>query len=330
MQNTDDGGNHSLNFEDLVGSIVEDEVPVAEEPKVEDSKAEEPEVEVEEDEYDSILDDLAEDDDDEAGDKPEEASNDTEEEAEADDGQETFKYKYNGEEFELTAEEVHALRKDAGRGKALTQKEQDNAETKKALEKETQAVQWAKETPERRDLAQKIADANDAILKGFTFDENGNQVQLTRQQIERTQANVDEAQAQLLEMAKPPRLEELREAIPEVFSQDPAERDKVLKPFGETLAEVGYSQAEIASQNDPRIFFLLKELHEARDVVKRVETAKAKRKDKKPSIASKTTKAAKTVTPSRTSKSSEAKPNTDDIWNKVAKGEASPADLFMD
>ena len=325
MQNIDDGGNHSMNFEDVVGSIVTDEAPTEETPQVKDSKTEEPEVEVEEDEIDSILDDLTDDDDDEAGDTPDEDSNDTEEESE-EDGGDTHLVKIDGEEHEVSLSE---LKKGYGLQQSLTRKGQELAETKKALEKEVQAVQWAKETPERRQLADQIAEANDAILKGFTFDADGNQIPLTKDQIERTQANVAEAQGKLREMATPPRLDELREAMPEIFSADQAVRQSLLEPFGKTLAEVGYSEAEITSQNDPRIFFLLKELHEARDVVKRVEAAKAKRKDKKPSIASKTTKAAKTA-PSRKSESSGAKSSTKDIWDKVAKGEASPADLFMD
>lgn len=331
MSDIDDNGNHSMDFESTVDAFLE--VPATdghnkveapkEEPKQEDSSNAEVE---KDDEFDSIIDDLTDDDKD-AGDEPEDDL--TEEEVVPDDAQETFKYKVDGEEHELTTKELHDLRKDAGRSKALTQKEQGIAEERKRLDSESEAVAWAKQGPEQREIDGQIKEANEAILRGFTFDADGNQIPLSRTQIEDTQANVRDAQAKLLEMNRPPRLDDLRKELPQLFSDDPVERQSILDPFSETLRNVGYSEAELTTQNDPRMFFLLKELHEARDVVARVEKAKARRTEKKPAIASKTTKTASNGSSSK-SQPKQSKSSTQDIWNKVAAGEASPADLFMD
>ena len=74
---------------------------------------------------------------------------------------------------------MHELKKDAGRGKALTQKEQELAENRKQLEAEAQAVAFAKAKPEVRTLTSKIQEAELAIQRGFTYDEDGKQVPLT-------------------------------------------------------------------------------------------------------------------------------------------------------
>ena len=323
----DDNGNVSFNEDDLITSMID--IPATDGNKTndapEDSKTEEPEVDSD-DEYDSIVDDLTSDDD--AGEEPEEdPETDQDEESEEADTSEVHTVKIDGEELEVSLDE---LKKGYGLQKSLTQKGQELAEEKKALEAEAQAIAWAKQQPEVKELSAEIVKAQEAIQRGFTFDENGEQVRLTQAQIDRTQKNVDEAIGRMNEMTKPPRLDELHEAIPEIFSNDAAERDSVLKPFGETLAEFGYSQAEIKGQNDPRTFFMLKELHELREIASRVEKAKARRTEKKPAIASKQTKAAKSASPSK-SKTSEAKrPSTQEIYDKIAKGEANPADLFMD
>ncbi len=331
----DDMGNVSVDFESMVGEIAEidgtDGQVVNEAPKEtkQDSKAEEPEVVEVGDEFDSIIDDLTDEDDDDAGDEPSEDSKESDEESKEEEvvDEEKHTVKIDGEEIEVSTSE---LIKGYGLQQSLTRKGQEIAESKKALEKEAQAVAWAKEAPERRELAEQITEANEAIQRGFTFGPDGEQIRLTQGQIDATKVNVQEAMGKLQELATPPRLNELQEAVPGMFSQDQQVVRETLEPFGNTLREVGYSEAEIQSQNDPRIFFLLKELHEARDVVSRVEKAKARRKEKAPAIASKPTKAAKSARPS-SSKSSEApKSSTKEIYDKIAAGDASPADLFMD
>ena len=175
--NIDDSGNHSLDFESLVDQMVD--VPATDghnkevEEPVETKNSEPTETidEGTEDELDSILDEITGENDGEAGEDQEKEEETTEESSEEpDDGQETFKYKYDGEEYELTAKEVHELKKDAGRGKALTQKEQKLAENRKQLEAEAQAVAFAKAKPEVRELTSQIQEAEIAVQRGFTFE----------------------------------------------------------------------------------------------------------------------------------------------------------------
>ena len=329
----DENGNGGADFETIVSQMVD--VPATDgkevnEAPVEDSTPKEEVVEEEVvDELDSILDDLTDDDAEEvAGDDQEKAEvteDDSDEEPEEDDGT-SHVVKVDGEEYTVSLSE---LKKGYGLQQSLTRKGQELAETKKKLDAEAEAISWAKAQPEARDLASKIQEAEEAIARGFVFDENGEQVRLNADQIKATQDNVAEARGKLSEMAKPPRLEDLQEAIPEMF--DPEKAADTLKPFGDTLREFGYSEAEIVSQNDPRTFLILKELHEKRDLASRVEKAKARQKEQKPKIASKPAKGTPTGGPSK-SKTGEAKPpiNVNDMNEKILAGEASPADLFMD
>ena len=329
----DENGNGGADFETIVSQMVD--VPATDgkevnEAPVEDSTPKEEVVEEEVvDELDSILDDLTDDDAEEvAGDDQEKAEvteDDSDEEPEEDDDS-AYTVKIDGEEHTVSLTE---LKKGYGLQQSLTRKGQELAETKKKLDAEAEAISWAKAQPEARDLASKIQEAEEAIARGFVFDENGEQVRLNADQIKATQDNVAEARGKLSEMAKPPRLEDLQEAIPEMF--DPEKAADTLKPFGDTLREFGYSEAEIVSQNDPRTFLILKELHEKRDFASRVEKAKARQKEQKPKIASKPAKGTPTGGPSK-SKTGEAKPpiNVNDMNEKILAGEASPADLFMD
>ena len=340
MNNRDDLGNTTEDFESIVAGIAgvsstdgnEINEPPVEEKVVakQDSETAEEVVEDEKDELDSILDDLTGDDEVEAGDdqeKEEEVSEETSDE-EPDEGEEVLTYKYDGEEFTLTAKEVHEMKKNAGLSKKLTQEAQQNAETRKKLDSEAQAVAFAKQKPEVRALAQDIADAELAIQRGFTFDDNGQQVRLDKSDIVDTEQNIKEAREKLVEMTAPPRLDDLREAIPGLFSKDPEEVAKANQPLDDVLLEFGYSKPEARAYDDPRDILILNELLRLRELEAQVEKAKARRKDKKPAIASKTVKA----TGSRPSKHQPEvkRPSTQETWDKVAKGEASPADLFMD
>ena len=336
MPEIDDLGNTTADFESIIGEIAgvesTDGNVTNTEPAEDSTDKTEAQVEKQSDELDSIVDELTgEDDKVEAGDEPTETDDTEEVSEEVEDGEGELTFKYDGEEFTLTAKEVAEMRKDAGRSKKLTQSEQQIAETKKALDAEAQAVAWATQQPEVKELSAEIAKAQEAIQRGFAFDEDGNQVRLTQAQIDRTQANVNAAIEKMGEMAKPPRLEELHEAVPEMFSQDNNTRVEALKPYGEVLEEFGYSKAEIQALNDPRTFLMLKELLGKRELASRVEAAKARKKEKSASIASKPTKAAKGSPPPSSKKTSEAnRPSTQEIFDKIAKGEANPADLFMD
>ena len=108
MSTVDEGGNHQLNFDDIVSGLKEVpatdgnninkgpvETPAPKETTAEDSK--EQIQEGADDELDSIVDEVTGEV--EAGDNQE--NEETEESSEEPaDGQETFKYTYDGEEFE--------------------------------------------------------------------------------------------------------------------------------------------------------------------------------------------------------------------------------------
>ena len=122
--------------------------PVAKEVEVktEDSNIDESN----EDEYELYL---PEDDDEEAGDEPSDDTKETDEESEeeeAEDTSEVHTVKIDGEDHEVSLDE---LKKGYGLQKTLTQKGQSLAEERKVLDAEAQAVAWAKQKPEARDLA---------------------------------------------------------------------------------------------------------------------------------------------------------------------------------
>ena len=278
------------------------------------------------DELASIVDDLSDDEDDEAGnpENSDETEDDAEEEQE--EGEDpTHVVKIDGEEHTVTLSE---LKKGFGLQQSLTRKGQELAEMREKLDAEAQAVAWVKAQPEARKLAEDIQEAQEAVSRGFVFDENGNQVRLTQAQVEQTKANIENAQAKMMDMAKPPRLNELYEAIPALKDPASEEAKAVLQPFGATLEEFGYSKPEIAALNDPRTLLMLKELQELRDLQSRVNKAKAKRGDKKPVSASKVTKSAKPAGSSKNSGTASNKPKV--TIEQVYAGDASPADLFME
>ena len=252
MSNNNEDGLEGMDLESVVSAISDMEPenpqdpPAEEDTKtkpVEDSAQDVVEDTDVDDEIDSIVNDLSDDEDSEAGDSPEEEE-ETEEETsdKSDDAQETFKYTVDGEEHELSAKELHELRKDAGRSKSLTQKEQAIAETRKQLEAEAKAVEYAKLKPEVRSLMDEIQIAEEAIARGFIFDEDGAQTPLSKTQVENTQKNVAEARAKLGEMQTPPMLDELQDAVPGLFSSNPDEVAEAAAPYESLLRERGYSQ----------------------------------------------------------------------------------------
>ena len=345
MNELDNSGNHDLDFEAIVGQMTD--IPATDGNKVneapeeeteeaqvkatnEDSETQEPEEQVEDD-IDSILDEINGEKV-EAGDDQEKSEETEESDEEPDEGDAVLTYKYNDEEFTLTAKEVNEIQKNAGLSKKLTQEAQQQAETRKNLDAEAQAVAFAKQKPEVRELSRHIADAELAIQRGFVFDENGHQVRLDKDDIEATEERIKEAREKLGEMTAPPRLDDLRELEPDFFSQDQEVVAKVAKPYNDLLEEFGYSTVELQSYNDPRDILMIRELLELRELRTRVENAKARRSNKKPAIASKTTKAA-TGKPSKSQPEAERPKPKQDLLDKISQGSADPgdvADLFMD
>ena len=331
MNDFDDAGNTTATFEDTVAGITDIFMDGVEESKSPEKPTEQqaeaaPEADEDiDDELSSIVDELSDDEDDEAG-NPENSDETDEAEEEQEEGDDpSHIVKIDGEEHTVSLSE---LKKGYGLQQSLTRKGQELAEMREKLDAEAQAVAWVKAQPEARKLAEDIQEAQEAVSRGFVFDENGNQVRLTQAQVEQTQQNIADAQAKMTEMAKPPRLDELYEAIPALKDPASEEAQAVLKPFGEALAEFGYSQPEIAALNDPRTFLMLKELHELRDLQSRVNKAKAKRGEKKPVSASKVTKSAKPAGSSKNSGTASNKPKV--TIEQVYAGDASPADLFME
>ena len=86
----------------------------------------------------------------------------------------------------------------------------------------------------------------------------------------------------------------------------------MLDNFAGILRDVGYSQVEIDSTNDPRLLLLLKKVADGNELQSRVEKAKA-RKGKTPGTTSKPTPSSK-----KTSKSRKASGQPKD-YNAMAK-----------
>ena len=128
----------------------------------------------------------------------------------------------------------------------------------------------------------------------------------------------------MAELSAPPRIDDLMEAIPAMFSDNPEEVQATLKPFADTLNEFGYSQAEINAENDPRTFLMIKELHELRDLASRVKKRKAV-KSEETGIVKRPTKA-KGQTPN----SLKSKGRTKTDQEIMSSPDYSPADHFMD
>ena len=311
--------------QDITKLLGGDEPPVEESKSPEETITEDPSDENMDDELDSIVDELNEET--EVGDQEKSDEDAEESDEELDDGDKALHtVMIDGEEHEVS---LHDLKRHYGREQALTKKEMAVAEQRKSLDAEAQAVAWVKAQPEARKLVEQINEAEEAISRGFVFDENGNQVRLTQAQVEQTKQNVANARDKVTELAKPPRLDELYEAIPAFKDPASAEAQEILKPFGDTLSAFGYSQPEITALNDPRTFLMLKELHELRELQSQVNTAKARRAAKKPTTANRVTKSAKPAGTKSTSAPTQSK-STKETIEQINLGEASPADLFME
>ena len=127
-----------------------------------------------------------------------------------------------------------------------------------------------------RELDAQIKEANQVIQSGIYYDNNGKPQTLTLQQLNKTKENVANAMSRRQSLAVPPRMEELMEAQPDLFSSDSEVSSKASAPYLDVLKEFGFSQPEIQTTDDPRIFFMMKELLEGRDLQSRVNKAKAK------------------------------------------------------
>ena len=191
------------------------------EKKAEVSK--EPVVAEESDEDDllALLDDEEVEGDDD--DTPEEES-DTEE-GESDEGDDTeVTVVVDGEEITVSMDE---LKKGYSRHSDYTKKTQELAEQRKAIEAESKSLEYLKVQRElqpeyisyQEDI-KKIDEAKDALLKGYYVDDNGQPVQLSKEQYKATKENVEDAEREAqwklakinekMSQVTPPKLEELR------------------------------------------------------------------------------------------------------------------------
>ena len=315
-------------------ATAEPKAEVKEEPKAEE------EVKAEEASDEDYLADV--DTDEEAdGDTPEDEA-ETEEDAKSDDVDDTeVSLKVDGEEITVTMDE---LKKGYSRQSDYTKKTQELAEQRKALEEEANTLEYLKFQKEHQPkvfeldaLKAQIDEAEKALHFGRTEDGNV----LTADEIKATKDNVDDAKRRLayeteelnkkMVDIKPPRIEELQEKIPNLFSEDEKVRQPVLDQLSGTLKSFGYSEAEINSTNDPRTLLIVQELNELRDLAARVEKAKERRKTKT-GVVSKSTKSANSGRQKSTGNAKD-KPTKDieALAKKFAEGDSSViSEMFED
>ena len=275
---------------------------------------------------DSEDDILAELDEDEADDNPEEKS-ETEEDDDSEDEDKTYTFKADGEEVTVTLDE---LKKSYGLQKNLTRKGQELSEKEKQTSYEADVIAYYKQTPERQQMSEQIVAAEEAVQRGTFFDQEGNPIQMTEQQIKETMKNIGDAKAKLNELAPPPGSEKAREEIPELWSSDANVRDAAVKQYGDYLMSIGYTQAEL-THISPRELLLAKAALKGDELATRVEAAKARKANKpKPGVVSKVTKAAKGK-PESSNKRGTSKPKMSEaeLAKKVESGEISMTDSFL-
>lgn len=311
-------------IEGLADFLDEKGLPVDEPVQKTESQESEEKVETEEESEEDYLADVDADDEEE-DDTPEEDS-EAEEEESSDDGEIVHTL---DDGTELTAEEI-----DKGylRQSDYTKKTQELAEQRKALESDTATMEYLKvqkefqpKVIELNDLQREIDIAEKAIHYGRTEDGT----QLTREEIEATKNNVDDAKRKhayeseqlnkRMAETPPPKLDVLQDKVPELFSEDAKVRQPVVDNFADTMREIGYSELEIQSANDPRLLLLLKEVVDGRALAKKVESAKA-RKNKSSEVVSKSTKASQRKSSKSTSKPS-TKSNSESAWERVQAGD---------
>ena len=313
-----------LSHDDLVESLVDmidDNLLVSNEP-VEAKQQPKAEEETDQESDDDYLADLDSDDTEEV-DTPEDS--DDAEESESDDGDSTeVVLKVDGEEITVTMDE---LKKGYSRQSDYTKKTQELSEQRKMLEEEQKTTTWVRETEERQTMIAHIAEAQEAVNRGFAYDDDGKQVPLTKQQIEKTMANIKDAQEELNTKMAPPRINEFVEKVPDFFSKDEAVRSKKLDEMSSVMQDYGFLDKEIAGMNDPRILLMINDLLGSRDLASRVEKAKA-RKAEKAGVVSKPTKSSKrTSTTSRKPKESSA--DYDKAKQRVIDGDHSNMEDFL-
>lgn len=327
---TDNNDAQGISMEDFINELVDSEEPKADAPEATPEVQESDQAPAETDETDGDVGDdyLADVDEDEADDNPEDES----EEADEDDSEEEadgteYTFKADGEEVTVTLDE---LKKSYGLQKNLTRKGQELAEKEKQNVQEAEVIAYYKQTPERQKLTEQISMAEEAVQRGTYFDDEGNPIQMTQVQIERTQKNIEEARGKLNELAAPPMADKAREEIPELWSSDSNVQQAAIKQYGDYLMSVGYTQAEL-SHVSPRELLLAKAALKGDELATRVEAAKARRAKKpKAGVVSKVTKAAKGKPESSSKRGSKPKVSEEEIAAKVNNGEMSFVDAFMD
>ena len=293
------------------------------------TETEETEVDVaDEDDY------LADVDEDEVDDTPEDEE--SEEEAEETADTTVHKFKADGEEVEVTTDE---LIKSYGLQKKLTREGQQLAEEKKQLANEQDAIAYIKQTPERQAAIENLRLMQLAVDRGYQvmpdgtprYDENGQVVYLNKETLDSAPAAIKEQQEAISKMAVAPMQKEAYEAIPELWSSDAKVQQATANRYGDYLKSIGYTDSELPHIS-PRELLLAKAALEGDALAKRVAASKARKAEKaKPGVVSKTTKAAKGK-PESSNQRGESKPKLSEaqIAEKVQNGELSISDAFMD
>ena len=322
-----DVGVEDITHDDLVSSLtelVDDNNMVSADTTrevKEETKTETKEV-TEEASDDDYLADVGSEDEVEVDDEPEAEAEETEE-AEADDVDNTIHtVKYNGEDIEVTLDE---LKKGYTMQSDYTKKTQKLAEERKAIEDESKTLDYLKVQKELQPevlrlegLQEQIAIAEEAVHTGMEVLPDGTTRKLSDEAIKATEDNINKAKRELnfgkkkldeqLADYVPPKLDELKEKLPKLFSEKSEDRNEVLSAHRDVLENIGYTNVEINSVNDPRLILLIQEVVEGRNLAKQVEAAKARKKNHKGSVVNKTTKSGTPRTNKSTRKPNEGTP----------------------
>lgn len=305
------------------GDTVDKTEEVKEQPK---AKSEEP---IEEDSDTEDLPEVDSEDEVEGDDSPE--PDDTEEESGEEEGDPNEVLFVDGEE-EITQAKWEELKKGNLRQSDYTKKTQELAKERKQVEQEAQTLEYLKVQKELQPevlrlegLQNQIAIAEEAVHTGVETLPDGSTRKLSEEAITQTEENIKNAkrdlnysQKQLNEKAKdyvPPKLDELKERVPDLFSDNETKRNEVLTAHRAVLEDIGYTGPEINSVNDPRQLLLIQEIVDLRKLKKSVEAEKTRGKKKETSVVSKNTPS----TPKGSTRKANDKSTSTKDYSKMAK-----------
>lgn len=263
--------------EDPDGDSPEDEQPSGEEPQSED-----------------LEDDLVEDDDEDFEDDEDELQDDVDEDedSEASEQPETYTVKVDGQEVEVTLEE---LRSGYSRTEVWTKRMQDLADERRTLVEEAQELASAQDAyqqrlqlvenalrqtiPEDVDLARLKKEDPEAYVE---LRERADQIQAIQAEQQRVMQERQEAAATEREKLLAIERERLEAAIPEWTDESVATTEKQ-KMLEVAQTDYGFTQEEVGQVIDHRAILLLRDAMRYRELANQQDSTTRKRKSKKSS-----------------------------------------------